>query len=160
MRLRLRYDPQGSAPGDRLGAILDRKFGEYIASVDLDRMQRDIKPGSDVLIGQPFGDELKHFEFARAEWLNQFGVGTPQQRRCSLLRFGNRECCQQPRSVLSFNPVRESFIEQASHRDAFVDKDTDVSLRLGKRQGTFQWNKRSRDVALRLLSERLQHQDL
>ena len=80
MRLRLGQYPQSFAPGDRLSAILDRKLGENIASVDLDRVRRKIKPGSDLLIGQPFGDELKYFEFARAEWLNQFGFGTPQLR--------------------------------------------------------------------------------
>ncbi len=61
-------------------AILDRKFGEYIAGVDLDRMQREIKPGSDLLIGKPFGDELEYFEFALAERLNQFGFGISQLR--------------------------------------------------------------------------------
>ena len=53
-----------------MSAILDRKFGEYIASVNLDRMQREIKLGRDFLIGQPFGDELEYFKFALAEWLN------------------------------------------------------------------------------------------
>lgn len=80
MRLRLRQDPQGSAPGDRLGAILDRKLGEYIASVNLDRMQREIKPGCDFLIGQPFGDELEYFELALAQRLDQFGFGTSHWR--------------------------------------------------------------------------------
>src|SRR5215210_3837174 len=55
-------------------------FSVYIASVDLDRMQREIKPGSDFLIGQPFGDELEHFEFALAERLDQFGIGNSRWR--------------------------------------------------------------------------------
>ena len=38
--------------------------------------------------------------------------------------------------------------------------DADVALRLSQRQGAFQRHKRSRDVALRLVGERLQHQDL
>ena len=80
MRLRSRKDPQGPAPGDRLGAILDRKFGEYIARVDLDRMRREIKPGSDFLIGKPFGDELEYFALALAQRLDRFGFGTSQWR--------------------------------------------------------------------------------
>jgi hypothetical protein len=73
-------DPQGSAPGNRLCAILDCKFGEYIAGVDLDRVQREIEPGSDFLVGQPFGDEVEYFAFALAERLDPFRLGASRLR--------------------------------------------------------------------------------
>ena len=71
-QLRLRQDPQSFSLGNRLCAIGDSKFRVDIACVNLDRMQREIQPGSDFLIGQPFGDTLEYFAFARAERLNPF----------------------------------------------------------------------------------------
>jgi hypothetical protein len=41
-----------------------------IAGVDLDRVQREEKPGSNFLIGQPFGDELEYFKFTFAQRLD------------------------------------------------------------------------------------------
>ncbi len=49
--------------------------------------------------------------------------------------------------------------EQDRHGWAFIYKDSNVALRLCQRQGTFQRHKSSRDVALYLVGERLQHQD-
>ena len=43
-----------------------------------------------------------------------------------------------------------------SHRQPFVDKDSEVALRLSQDQGTLQRRESQGDVALRLVSERLQ----
>jgi hypothetical protein len=48
--------------------------------MDLDRVQRKEELAGDFLIGQPFGDELKHFEFALAQRLDHLGFGTSQRR--------------------------------------------------------------------------------
>ena len=69
--LQLRHDPQRSSPSNRLSAICDGKFRVDITRVNLDRMQREIQPGSDLLVAQPFGDKLEDFALARAEWLGQ-----------------------------------------------------------------------------------------
>ena len=42
---------------------------------------------------------------------------------------------------------------------AFIHKHADIALRLSQRQGALERRKRSRDVALHLVGERLQHQD-
>ena len=42
-----------------------------IAGVGFDRVQREEKPGRDLPIGQPFGDELEHFELAFAQGFDQ-----------------------------------------------------------------------------------------
>ena len=46
-----RENPQRLAFGNRLRTILDPEFPEDVARVDLDRMQREEKPGRDLLIG-------------------------------------------------------------------------------------------------------------
>ena len=46
-----------------------------------------------------------------------------------MLRFGNRECCQQPTNVGWFTPACENFVEQTRHRHAFVDKQTNHATR-------------------------------
>jgi hypothetical protein len=54
-------DPQSPCPGTRLCSIIDSEFALDITGVGLDRVQREEKPGSDSLIGPPFGDELEYF---------------------------------------------------------------------------------------------------
>ena len=44
-------DPQGSGRSNRLGPVVDAEFAVDIAVVDLDRMQREEKPGRDFRIG-------------------------------------------------------------------------------------------------------------
>ena len=45
---------------DCLGSAINTEFAINIAGVDLDRVQREVKPGSDLWIGQPFSDELQY----------------------------------------------------------------------------------------------------
>ena len=52
---------QSSCPGNRLRPAVDIEFAIDIARVDLDRIQREIKPGRDFWIGQPLRDELQYF---------------------------------------------------------------------------------------------------
>ena len=40
------------------------EFAVDVACMGLDRVQREKEPGCDLSIGQPFGDEFKHFQFA------------------------------------------------------------------------------------------------
>ena len=44
--------------------IINTKLAVYIAGVDFDCVQREVKPSSDFLVGQPLGDELEYFNFA------------------------------------------------------------------------------------------------
>ena len=44
-------DPQSSCPGSRLRPVIDPKFTVDIARVGFDRVQREVKPGSDFSIG-------------------------------------------------------------------------------------------------------------
>ncbi len=55
--------------------------------------------------------------------------------------------------------IARLFFNQQSHRFAFINKESDVALRLSQRQSTFQRHESWRNVALRLVSECLQHQD-
>src|SRR5918997_109387 len=66
--------------GDRACAALDPEFPVNVPGMDLDRVQRKEELAGDFLIGQPFGDELKHFEFALAQRLDHLGFGTSQRR--------------------------------------------------------------------------------
>jgi len=52
-----------------------------------------------------------------------------------------------------------SFVEEARHRPAFIHKEPHVSLRFSQCQGTCQPRKCLRHVPVRLMSQRLQHQD-
>ena len=66
---------QSPCPGNRLRPVVDTELAVDIVGMGLDRVQREEEPGSDLWIGQPFGDELQHFEFAFAQWLNQVRSG-------------------------------------------------------------------------------------
>ena len=66
---------------------------------------------------------------------------------------------QESAGILRDDPSFRGRLEQGRHRRALVHKDADVALRLGQRQCALQRHKRSRDVALHLVTKRLQHQD-
>ena len=68
-------NPQITCPGNRLRPVVDTELAVDIVGMGLDRVQREEEPGSDLWIGQPFGDELQHFEFAFAQWLYQVRSG-------------------------------------------------------------------------------------
>ena len=55
---------KSSCLGNSLCTVVDTESAIDIAGVDLDRVQKEVKPGGDFLIGQPFGDELEHFKFS------------------------------------------------------------------------------------------------
>ena len=74
-RLSLSYDTQCPGLSHRLGAVLDAQFAIDVAGMNLYGVQREIKPVSDFLIGQPFSDELQHFQFALAERFNEIVCG-------------------------------------------------------------------------------------
>ena len=67
-------DPQSPSLGTRLRPVIDTEFAVDVAGVDLDRVQREEKPGSDLWIGQPFGDELEYLNFALAQRLDHYRV--------------------------------------------------------------------------------------
>ena len=54
-------DPPSSCPGHCLRPAVGAELAVDAAGVNLDRVQREEKPGSDFWIGQPFGDEFKYF---------------------------------------------------------------------------------------------------
>ncbi len=51
--------------------MVSAEFTIDIAGVNLDRVQREVQPIGDFLIGQPLGDELEYFQFPFAERLQQ-----------------------------------------------------------------------------------------
>jgi hypothetical protein len=53
-----RQNPEGLRSCYGLSATVDGEFAIDIACVGLDCVQREEEPGSDLWIGQPFGDEL------------------------------------------------------------------------------------------------------
>ena len=57
-------------------------------------------------------------------------------------------------------PREAASCEQAGHRRALIHEDPDVALRFGQGQGTLQRREGRGRVALRLVGERLQRQDL
>jgi len=64
-------NPQSFGPDNRLRPAVDTEFAVDITGVGLDCVQREKKPGSDLSIGQSFGDELEYFTLALAKRLNQ-----------------------------------------------------------------------------------------
>jgi len=64
-------NPQISCPGNRVRPAAGTEFAVDITGVGLDCVQREKKPGSDLSIGQSFGDELEYFTLALAKRLNQ-----------------------------------------------------------------------------------------
>ena len=61
-----RQNPQSPCPGNRLRPVVGTELAVDIAVVNLDCVQGEEKLADDFLIGQPFGDELEHLEFAFA----------------------------------------------------------------------------------------------
>src|SRR4028118_124949 len=57
---------QRSRPSNRLRPVVDGELAVDIAGMDLDRMQREVEPGRNLLIGQPFRDVVEHFKLAFA----------------------------------------------------------------------------------------------
>jgi hypothetical protein len=53
-------ETQGSRPDNCPRPVVDPEFAIDVASVALDGVQCEEKPGSDFGIGQPFGNEPKH----------------------------------------------------------------------------------------------------
>jgi hypothetical protein len=51
---------------------MDSEFAVDSAGVAFDCVHREVKPGSDLSIGQSFGDELEYFDFAFTQGFNQF----------------------------------------------------------------------------------------
>jgi hypothetical protein len=66
-------------PWHRLRPVMGVEFAVNIAQVSFDRVQRKVKPGSGLGIGQAFGDELKYLQFALAQEFNLLS-GFPAQR--------------------------------------------------------------------------------
>ena len=54
-------NPQSPCPGNRTCPVVDAKLAIDVAGVGLDRVQRELEPGRDLGVGQPFGDQLQHF---------------------------------------------------------------------------------------------------
>ena len=79
--------------------------------------------------------------------------------QCVALVLSLAKGCQEMTDIVRGDPLFRGRFQQDRHGSAFVHKDADVALRLSQRQGAFQRHKRSRDVALHLVGERLQHQD-
>lgn len=69
------------------------EFAVNIAQVSFDRVQRKVKPGSGLGIGQFFGDELKYLQFAPAQEFNQVRFWSLSFRKDSMLRFDNVYYC-------------------------------------------------------------------
>ena len=57
---------EGAGAGDSLGAVVDVEFAVNAAGVGFNGVQREIKAGGDLGIGQALGDEFQDFEFALA----------------------------------------------------------------------------------------------
>ena len=57
------------------------------------------------------------------------------------------KAAQQVTGIVRGDPVLRGGFQQVRHGRTFVDKDADVALRLGQRQGALQRHKRGRDVA-------------
>ena len=67
---------QSSCLGNRTCPVVGTEFAVDIAGVNLDCVQREVKPVSDFLIGQPLGDELEHFQFALTKGSIKSDLGT------------------------------------------------------------------------------------
>lgn len=90
--------PSGSASSSRyaalvrvddgVNAVAQPQLGEDPADVGLDGTLSDHQPAGDLLVRQPFGDELEHVPFAGGERVERCGVGDP--------RAGGDEVLDQP----------------------------------------------------------------
>ncbi len=57
--------PQAGGADDGLGAALRAQLAHNGVDVELDGMLADAQLAGDGLVGQPFGQQLQHFKFAR-----------------------------------------------------------------------------------------------
>ena len=66
--------PRLAGARDGFGAALHLQFVEDPAVMPFDRVQGQEKPRADLTIRESFGQELKYFQLALAQWLDQ-GLG-------------------------------------------------------------------------------------
>ena len=76
------------------------EFTVDIAGVGLDCVDRDEKPGADLLIRESVGDELEHLKFTFAERFDQLRLGELSFWGDGWLRLHDGECRQQTASVV------------------------------------------------------------
>lgn len=69
-------NPQSPCPSNGPRPAVDAEFAVDITGVDLDRIQRQKKPGSDFWVGKPFGEKLEYFKFAFAQRFDQLMFGS------------------------------------------------------------------------------------
>ena len=117
---------------------MDAKLAIDVAGMGLDCVQREEEPGGDLGIGQPFGDELQDLELALAQWLDEGGRRTKDQRRScgvrssSLITRRVPKRGQQPLGVLWSDTPVDGFSKQPRHRRSLVHKGAHIAFRLGQ----------------------------
>src|SRR6202011_6360815 len=119
---------------DRFRAPLDLELAKDIPIVPFHRTQGEEQPLANLLIRESLRHEVEDFQLAWAEWLDQ-GLGRWRQRRyvfaLLLLSF---QYSQQLPSIVRHHPKSLCFGQEVSHRETFVDKETDEAARLCQRQ--------------------------
>src|SRR5438105_6501672 len=110
---------------DRFGAPLDLEFAKDSPIVSFHRAQGEEQPLANLLIRESGSHEVEDFQLAWAEWLDQ-GLGRWGLRRCvfALLRLRFQYSQQFP-CIVRHHPLSRGCGQEVSHRETFVDKDTD-----------------------------------
>src|SRR6266581_31617 len=115
---------------DRFGAPLDLEFAKDFPIVSFHRVQGEEQPLAHLLIRESLSHEVEDFQLAFAQWLDQ-GLGR-RPRRCVfallLLSFTYR---QHLPDIIRHHPKSGCFGQEVSHRETFVDKETDEAARRG-----------------------------
>src|SRR5262249_50005156 len=125
------------------------------------RAQGDHELIGDLWSGKLSLEQAEHIKLTLSQWLyiGLRGGGVGQARFvCALLAFSATRRQQSP-CIPRHDSASGGFVQQAHHGWAFVHERANVVFWLSQRQGAFQRDKSSRDVALRLAPKRLQRQD-
>ena len=152
-RVRAARQVELPGPADRRPTVVHAELGVDVLGVGPHGVQRHHELAGDVRAVQVGSEQPEHVELAFAQRLDQALTGG---RAVLGLANGGQESADVARG----DPAFRGRSEQGGHGWALVDEDADVALRLGQRQRASQRRQRSRDVAARLVGERLQHQDL
>src|SRR5690242_15304821 len=99
--------------------------------------QNQKKPLANLLIGESGSNEAEDFQLALAQWFEK-GLGRGRRRVVFALLLLCLICSQQFSGIVWHSPKSHHFGQEGSHRETFVEKETDETSRLGHRQRVYE----------------------
>src|SRR5579859_727939 len=114
---------------DRFGTPLNAKFAKDFPIVSFHRVQGEEKPLTHLLIRKSLSNQVQDFQLALAQWL-QKRLGRGPIRWV----FAHFKYSQQLSHIIWHHLGSYSFGQEVSHRETFINKETDEAARCCQHQ--------------------------